>query len=173
MNILRIISGYLDPSVTCSPSQTMSIYKCSPEIYSGMQCPDCGYEVDDTAVFCPRCRFPFRETSDTPVVPGTSIPDTPVHDAESGESLIEKTQQAFSDKELRMLEVQLLQPAILVVLVISLVMYTVISTVPFIPVTVAGLSFGVTGIICLALGLVAGMLFFILSRRSLEKLRYR
>ena len=138
-----------------------------------MQCPDCGYEVNDTAVFCPRCRFQFRETSDTPVVPAATIPDTPVPDAIIDESIFEETQKAFSDKELRMLEVQLVQPAILVVLVISLFMYTVISTVPFVPITVAGLNFGVTGIICLAGGLAAGMVFFILARKSLAKFRYR
>lgn len=138
-----------------------------------MQCPDCGYEVDDTAVFCPRCRFQFRESDNTPVVPDTIIPDIPVHDTKIDENIFEETQKAFSAKELRLLEVQLVQPAILVVVVISLFMYTVISTVPFIPITVAGLSLGVTGIICLACGLVAGMVFFILGRRSLAKFRYR
>jgi len=138
-----------------------------------MQCPDCGYEVNDTVLFCPRCRFRFRETSNKPVVPDITIPDTPVHDAVIDESILNKTQKAFPDKELRMLEVQLLQPAILVVLVISLFVYTVISTVPFVPITVAGLSFGVTGILCLACGLGAGMIFFVIARRSLAKFRYR
>jgi hypothetical protein len=138
-----------------------------------MQCPDCGYEVNDTAIFCPRCRFQFRETDTLPVVPDTIIPDTPVHGAKSDESFFEETQKAFSDKELRMLEVQLLQPAILVVLVISLGMYTVISTVPFVPITVAGQSIGMTGIVCLAAGLVAGILFLVFARSSLRKFRYR
>jgi hypothetical protein len=138
-----------------------------------MQCPDCAYEVNDTAIFCPRCRFQFRETDTPPVVPGTTIPDTPGHDAKSDESFFEETQKAFSGKELRMLEIQLLQPAILVVLVISLCMYTVISTVPFIPITVAGQNFGMTGIVCLAAGLVAGILFFVFARSSLRKFRNR
>jgi hypothetical protein len=136
-----------------------------------MQCPDCGYEVDDSVIFCPQCRFQFRKTDTLPVGLDTTIPDTPVHDATSGESFFEETQKAFSGKELRMLEVQLLQPAVLVVLVISLFMYTVISTVSFIPITVAGQTFGMTGIVCLATGLVAGMVFFILARRSLAKFR--
>jgi hypothetical protein len=136
-----------------------------------MQCPDCGYEVNDTAIFCPRCRFQFRETDTPPVVPDTTIPDIHVHDVKSDEIFFEETQKAFSGKELRMLEIQLLQPAFLVVLVISLCMYTVLSTVPFIPITVAGQSFGMTGIVCLACGLVAGMVFFILARRSLAKFR--
>ncbi|MDD1683521.1 MAG: zinc-ribbon domain-containing protein [Methanoregula sp.] len=137
-----------------------------------MQCPDCGYEVDDTAVFCPHCRFQFRDTDDRPVVPGTPV-DTPVHDVRIDESIFEQTPQTFSDRELKQLEVQLLAPAVLIVLIISLFTYTVISTVPFIPITLAGLNFGVIGIICLVCGLVAGMVFFILARRSLRKFRYR
>jgi hypothetical protein len=138
-----------------------------------MQCPDCGYEVEDTAVFCPQCRFQFRETDDTPVFPETTVPDTPVHGVEIDGSIFEQTPTGFSDKELRMLGVQMMAPAVLVVLIISLFTYTVISTVPFSPITLAGLSFGVTGIICLACGLLAGIVFFVLARRSLAKFRYR
>jgi hypothetical protein len=138
-----------------------------------MQCPDCGYEVDNSAVFCPQCRFQFRDTDNRPAVPGTTFPDTPVHDVGIDESIFEQTPQAFSDKELRQLEVQLLAPAVLIVLIISLFTYAVISTVPFIPITLAGLNFGVTGIICLAFGLFAGIVFFFLVRRSLKKFRYR
>jgi len=138
-----------------------------------MQCPDCGYEVDDTAVFCPQCRFQFRETHDTPVVPDKAIFDTTVHDGEIDEGIFEQTQNAFSDKEIKQLEIQLIAPTVLVVLIISLFMYTVISTIPFIPITVAGLYFGVTGIVCLACGLFTGIIFFFLARRSLAKFRYR
>ena len=137
-----------------------------------MQCPDCGYEVDNAAVFCPQCRFQFQETEDAPF-PDTTIPDTPVHDREMDESIFEESQKTFSDKELRMLEVQLMQPAVLVVLVISLVTYTLIGTIPFIPLTIAGLTFGITGILCLACGILAGMVFFFFSRRSLVKFTYR
>jgi hypothetical protein len=138
-----------------------------------MQCPDCGYEVDDTAVFCPQCRFRFREIDDTQAFPDTTVPDIPVHEGETGESIFKQAPKAFSDKELMQLKVQLMAPTVLVVLIISLFTYTVISTVPFIPITLAGLSFGVTGIICLACGLLAGIVFFLLARLSLAKFRYR
>jgi hypothetical protein len=138
-----------------------------------MQCPDCGYEVEDTAVFCPRCRFQFRETDDSPGFPDTPVPDTPLHDGETDESIFDRKPKRFSDKELMQLKVQLMVPTVLVVLIISLFTYTVISTVPFSPVALAGLSFGVTGIICLACGLLAGIVFFFLARRSLAKFRYR
>ena len=136
-----------------------------------MQCPDCGYEADNAAVFCPQCRFQFRETDEP--VPGSTIPGTPVHDEDIDEVFFEETPHAFSPKELRMLEVQLVQPALLVVLTISLFAYSLLMTVPFVPLTVAGLNIGVTGIISLACGLIAGMLFFFLARRSLVKFRYR
>ena len=137
-----------------------------------MQCPDCGYEVDNAAVFCPQCRFQFQETEDAPF-PDTTIPDTPVHDREMDESIFEESQKTFSDKELRMLEVQLMQPAVLVVLVISLVTYTLIGTIPFIPLTIAGLNFGITGILCLTCGILAGIVFFFFFSRSLMKFTYR
>jgi hypothetical protein len=77
-----------------------------------MQCPDCGYDVDDAAVFCPQCRYHFQETDEAPVVPDTTIPDTPVRYGEIDESIFEERQKTLSDKELRMLKIQLLQPAV-------------------------------------------------------------
>jgi hypothetical protein len=138
-----------------------------------MQCPDCGYEADDAAVFCPQCRFQFREGTEEPAAPADTVIDLPERGMIDDVSIFEEEQKGFSLKELRLLEVHLIQPAVLIVLVISLVVYTVISTVPFIPLTIAGLSFGVTGIICLACGLAAGILFFVLARKSLEKFRYK
>jgi hypothetical protein len=143
-----------------------------------MRCPDCGYEADNASVFCPQCRFRFRDIIEEPDPAGGTIIDLPERGFVADESVFEESQPGershiFSDKELRQLEVQLLQPAVLVVLIISLFLYTVISTVPFIPVTLAGIDFGVTGIICLAGGLLAGIVFFFMSRRSLKRFRYR
>jgi hypothetical protein len=143
-----------------------------------MRCPDCGYEADNASVFCPQCRFRFRDMIDEPDMGGDTIIDLPERGIVADESVFEEIQpeeraHAFSDRELRQLEVQLLQPAVIVVLIISLFLYTVISTVPFIPVTLAGIDFGVTGIVCLAGGLLAGIVFFLITRRSLRRFRYR
>jgi hypothetical protein len=147
-----------------------------------MQCPDCGYEADDAAVFCPQCRFQFRNGAEEPAFrddinepapPVDTVMDLPERGFIDDDTIFEEEQKAFSSKELRLLEVQLIQPAILIVLTISLVIYTVIANIPFIPLTVAGISFGVTGIICLAAGLVAGGVFFFIVRRSLWRFRYR
>lgn len=142
-----------------------------------MYCPDCGYETDDAVIFCPQCRFQFREAPGEPVPPdkGTGLPGRSITEEESLFEVprSEAGLKAFTGKELRQMEVQLLQPAVLVVLVIALSSYTVLSAVPFIPVTIAGISLGVTGIVCLVSGLVAGIIFFFLARVWLRKFRYR
>jgi hypothetical protein len=138
-----------------------------------MQCPDCGYEVDDRTVFCPQCRFQFREGADGLVTTGAMVRDVPEHGEIIDESIFEERSRGFSAKELRQLKVQLVQTAILVVLIISLFVYTAISTVPLIPLTIAGLNFSMTGILSLAGGLMAGTVFFVISQRSLKKFRYR
>jgi len=138
-----------------------------------MQCPGCGYEAEDTAVFCPQCRYQFRHSAGEPAATGDMGRDGPGYESIADDSFFEETSRRFPDKELIQLEVQLITPAVLVVLLISLVTYTVIAAIPFIPITVAGLSFGVTGIVCLACGLVAGILFFVLTRSFLRKFRFR
>ena len=136
-----------------------------------MHCPGCGYEADDEAVFCPQCRFRFRDIA---AAPGDTFEDLPGRGVVApDDGIFEERQNTFTAKELRQLEVQLMQPAVLVVLIASLFTYTVISTVPFVPIAIAGLNFGVTGLLCLACGLSAGMVFFFLSSKSLAKFRYR
>ena len=143
-----------------------------------MQCPDCGYKADAAAIFCPQCRFQFRDINEEPVQAADTIIDHPERGVIADDSILEvppteERDKAFTAKELRQLEVQLLQPAVLVVLIIALVSYTVLSAVPFIPLTIAGLIIGLTGIICLACGLFFGMIFYFLMWRSLVKFRSR
>jgi hypothetical protein len=81
--------------------------------------------------------------------------------------------QRFSDRELTMLGVQLIQPAVLVVLITVLFVYAIIGTLPLVPQPPAGVNVWVTGILCLAAGLVAGALFFFLAKRTLANSRFR
>lgn len=136
-----------------------------------MQCPDCGYEADYTSVFCPQCRFQFWDIANGPPTAGDVDPDLPESGIIIDESIFEESQKGFSDTELKELQVQLVQPAVLVVLIVFLFIYTAISAVPFIPLSVGGLNFGVTGIVSLAWGLGAGLVFFIIAQRSLWKFR--
>jgi len=138
-----------------------------------MHCPSCGYEVEDTVVFCPQCRFQFRDGAGGQVTAGDTGRDEPVYEGIIDDSIFEEASRGFPKKELLRLEIQLMTPAILVVLLISLSVYTVIGAISFIPVTITGLNFGVTGIVCLACGLVAGILFFVRARSSLRKFRYK
>ena len=141
-----------------------------------MQCPNCGYEADEASVFCPQCRFQFRDVIDVPAQTGDTFIDLPERGMIADDAIFEEpqpagTHQVFTAKEIRQMEVQLMQPAILIILIISLVTYSLIMSIPFIPVTIAGLEFGITGIICLACGLFFGMVFFFLVRKYLVKFR--
>lgn len=143
-----------------------------------MQCPDCGYGVDDAAIFCPQCRFQFRDILEEPAWAADTVIDLPERGVIAEQTIPEESRpqeqkKAFTARELRMLEVHLLQPASVIVLTISLVTYTVISAVPFVPVIIAGLHFGITGIICLACGLACGIVFFLGVRGSLVRFRYQ
>lgn len=144
-----------------------------------MRCPDCGYEADDASIFCPQCRFRFRDIIEEPDMAGDTIIDLPQRGIIADERDFEEPRpeerrlQAFTEKELVQLNVQLVQPAVLVVLIIALFLYAVLYTVPFVPLSIAGMSIGITAIIGLFCGVVAGMVFYFLARRSLVKIRYR
>ncbi len=157
------------------PDQTITLYKV-PEYILGMQCPYCGYEVDDDAVFCPQCRFQFREVAEEQGDARDRFIKISKRGVTIDESLFEetkKTRKGFSEKELRELRVQLITPAVLVILMVSLFVYTVISSISLPLVTVAGFTFGLTGIICLSCGLLAGIIFFAVTQWSLRNFRYR
>jgi hypothetical protein len=141
-----------------------------------MQCPNCGYEADEASVFCPQCRFQFRDIIEMPVSTGDKFIDLPERGTVADDDIFEEPPSAgihavFTSKEIRQMEVQLMQPAFLIILIISLFTYSLIASIPFIPVTIAGLEFGITGIICLACGLFFGMVFFFLVRKYLVKFR--
>ncbi|OPX64546.1 hypothetical protein [Methanoregula sp. PtaB.Bin085] len=144
-----------------------------------MRCPDCGYDADDASIFCPHCRFQFRDIieEEPPLVPDTFI-DLPERGIIADERLIDEARpedpdRVLTGKERRQLEVQLLQPSVLVVLIIALFSYSVLYTIPFVPLSIAGQNLGITGIICLACGLVAGLVFYYLEKRSIRNFRFR
>jgi hypothetical protein len=145
-----------------------------------MRCPDCGYEADNAAIFCPQCRFQFRDIIDEePAYTADTMIDLPERGIVADESVFEEQQHEgerlpqFSEKERRQLEVQLIQPSVLVVLVIALFTYTTLYMVPFVPVSIAGMSIGITGILALACGIVAGLVFYLLEKRFLRNFRHR
>ena len=149
-----------------------------------MQCPDCGHEADDAAVFCPHCRHQFRDIiEEEPPYPADTFIDLPERGIITDERVLGEdlppeqrstaAEQRFSEKEIIQLEAGLLQPFLLVVLIVALVSYSTLSAVPFISLTWDGISFSITGIVCLAAGLFSGMVFFFLARYVIRSLRFR
>ncbi len=134
-----------------------------------MECPACGYQADDAAVFCPNCRYQFREDTGEEPEP---VPDTSAQE-EVFENFVAEIPRKFSGKELRMMGVMLQQSAIIVVFIIAIFTYLIIGQVPFVSVSLGSLTLGMAGLISLAAGLAAGIIFFLSSRRSLARFRYR
>ena len=126
-----------------------------------MQCPNCGYDADDEAFFCPQCRFQFRDSEGArPIILCQE------------DDLFEDKPGTFSKKELKQLEIQLFQPALLLVLLVSLGTYIILSPLPLVPLTLSGLNIPLAGPVSFLTGLVVGILFFLLTRRSLKKYRF-
>lgn len=144
-----------------------------------MQCPGCGCEVQDASNFCPHCRFQFRDIVEEESLTGAdTFIDLPERGIIADERVLEEPRtgeilRTFSEKELRQLEIQLLQPSVLIVLIVALFTYSVLYSVPFVPLSFAGLNLSFTGVICLASGIVAGLVFHFLMKRSLRNTRYR
>jgi hypothetical protein len=124
-----------------------------------MHCPDCGYEVDDQAVFCPQCRHHFESGEPGPL------------EILAGDPLFEEEATGFSTKELRHLEIELLQPSLFLALVVSAGLYLLISPLQLITISIAGLGIAPGAGIALLIGLGAGLIFFYMVRHSLRKFR--
>jgi|WetSurMetagenome_2_1015567.scaffolds.fasta_scaffold16377_2 hypothetical protein len=180
-----------------------------------MHCPDCGYEADDLAVFCPQCRhhFPENVKSDPREIPagdllfegeaagfsakkirmhcsacGHDVDDLAVfcpycghHFLESmepdpreilaGDLLYEGEAAGFSGKELRHLEIELLQPSLFIALVVAAGLYFFVPPLQLITFSMAGLGIAPGAGIALVIGLVAGLIFYYMFRHSLRKFR--
>jgi Zn finger protein HypA/HybF involved in hydrogenase expression len=127
-----------------------------------MHCSVCGHEVDDQAVFCPRCGHHFPENVE---------PDP--REVSAGDPLFEQEVMGFSAKELRHLEVELLQPSLFLVLVVSAGLYFFIPPLQVFTFSMSGLTITPGAGLALLIGLAGGLLFFYTARHSLRKFRSR
>jgi hypothetical protein len=127
-----------------------------------MHCPDCGYEVDDLAVFCPQCRHHFLEHDG---------PDP--QEVLAGDPLFEQETTGFTPKELRHLEVELLQPSLFLALIVSAGLYFLVTPLQALSISMGGMGIVPGAGIALIAGIVAGLLFFYSARHSLKKFRSR
>jgi hypothetical protein len=130
-----------------------------------MQCPDCSSEVDDAVVFCPHCRYQFKEMEET----GNDQP-FPARTPGSKRPAIEKP-ETFTKKEIKQLEIHLLQPALVLVLTVSLFLYIVTPDMSVFQIMLSGQKLELRGAMCLFVGLLAGIIFFLLYRRGVRKFR--
>jgi hypothetical protein len=132
-----------------------------------MECPECGYDVEDGANFCPQCRHAFRETGPAfgSLVPDPAV-DSPVHAPGNDE-----IPEGFSGKELRYLKVQLLQPSLFVVAGVAITGYLTVPQVQNYSFEAFGHSFPSGGAMCVLAGIVVGGIFYWGMSARLAKFR--
>lgn len=128
-----------------------------------MQCPFCGSDgLAGDVVFCPHCRYQFRpvdpvageESRDSGVLPVQDYCGAPPGPEPEGEA--------------RIPEVLLIQPAILFMIFIAVVVYTVIGSLPAFGVRIAGSVVNMAGLVCLLTGAISAWAFY---RLMLARLR--
>ena len=124
-----------------------------------MECPQCGYDVDGSANFCPRCRHRFQESldiEDWPPVPehGQSV------EKSASEPSPDQDPEKFSGKELQYLKVQLIQPSLLVIGGVAIAGYVSFPQLQTITVAFRETAVPAGGAICLFAGLVIGGIFY-------------
>jgi hypothetical protein len=124
-----------------------------------MHCPDCGYEVDDSVVFCPQCRHHFERGEPGPV------------EILAGDPLFEEEPTGFSPKELRHLEIELLQPSLFLAMAVSAGLYFLVPPLQLITFSIADMSIAPGAGIAIFVGLGAGLIFFYRERHALRKFR--
>jgi hypothetical protein len=120
-----------------------------------MQCPTCGYEsIAGEAVFCPQCRHQFREPE------YELIFDSPPHPVPEQRGSRKADGDIFTKKEIRQMQVQLLQPAILVMLSLAAALYLSIGRISELSVTVSSLEIRYGGLLSLVTGAIFAWIFY-------------
>ena len=121
-----------------------------------MQCPICGYEgIDEEACFCPHCRYQFIEPEPDAIFESPVLYEPPRH--QTGTS---KAEGRFSKKEIHQMEVQLLQPAILLMIVIAAVSYLAFGQMPQLAVRISSVEIPYGGFLSLFVGAVIAWVFY-------------
>ena len=126
-----------------------------------MECPECGYEVDEAANFCPNCRHQFRDGDDVGFDrPPEDAGDAAVLPASAAEYYEPGIPEKFSGKELQYLKVQLIQPAMTITLAVAVTAYFAFPQVQAVTILVRDYSLPVGGAICLLSGIIVGGIFY-------------
>lgn len=133
-----------------------------------MECPECGFDVDGSANFCPMCRHRFQESLvDDPLPAGEQEQAAET----TAEPLPDEELEKFSGKELQYLKVQLIQPSMIMVAAVALTGYLSVPQVQILSFTFRDSSFPVGGAVCLLAGIVVGGLFYGIMAARLKRFR--
>jgi hypothetical protein len=120
-----------------------------------MECPACGYDgIAEEALFCPHCRHKFQELEFDEMFESPPVyePEQPEEHGVSGD--------LFVENQVRQIQVQLLQPAILVMLSTAAVLYLASGRIADLAVTVAAYEIRYGGFLCLLAGAIVGWIFY-------------
>jgi hypothetical protein len=130
---------------------------------STMECPECGYDVEEGANFCPQCRHRFPEPEPEPdILAGMPVGEVPVLPAYGSEDFSEPAtdEERFSGKELQFLKIQLIQPAMLLVAGVALAGYVTVPQLQTVTFAYRNIAVPAGGAICLFAGLIVGGIFY-------------
>ena len=120
-----------------------------------MQCPFCGSEgIAEDVVFCPHCRYQFRQPEPGPV----SVAHEETFPAEPGNRSPER--ETFAPGEVRLLEVMVLQPAVLLMIFIATALYLTIGQIPGLVMNVSGAEVRYGGVLCFIAGAFVAWVFY-------------
>ncbi len=128
-----------------------------------MECPECGYDAEDAANFCPQCRHEFKE----PDVEFESLPSATGTEEPSSLATPEKNPELFSRKELQHLRVHLLQPSMLMTAGVAITGDVTVPQVRDVSFNALGQTYPAGGALCVIAGIVIGALFYgVMSARA-------
>jgi hypothetical protein len=129
-----------------------------------MQCPACGSDgIDEDVVFCPHCRYQFRVPDDDVVFETRPYPGSRrmVYGGPAD--------QKFSNKELQLAKLQLVQPVVLIAIAVAGALYLSSPRIGQVSVTVAGMDIFFGGVLCLVLGALAAMIVYLAAAHRLGR----
>jgi hypothetical protein len=120
-----------------------------------MQCPACGYDgIAEEASFCPNCRHPFRETESDVIF------ESPPQYLPEPRPARKSPKEKLTRKEMLQFEVQLLQPAVILMLALAAVFYLSSGRIAELSVSVLSSEIRYGGVLCLIAGAVIAWIFY-------------
>ena len=128
-----------------------------------MECPECGYDVDADANFCPRCRHRFRAPEPEPDFITDEMPagEPPILPAYGSEDFSEPAaEERFTGKEIQFLRILLLQPAMILGAAVAVTGYLSVPQLQTQVFAYRDISVPAAPVVSLVAGIIAGAVFY-------------